>query len=234
MKNQNNMTSNIYNPVLKETRKVAENTYEVTFNFNDKNFDFAAGEYVTITLFSLGELPTREQYRDFSILSSPTELPLLAIAIRNSSSHFKKTLLALPIGNPVILEGPKGIFTLPNTTATPLIFVAGGIGITPFMSMIRFLTNKKIPYEITLFYYNRNRDTAAYLTELEEYRSFVRLVLVFGLITEENFSPDRHALLTSLIYIAGPPGMVKETRKILSQLQVNEKQIRTEEFTGYE
>ena len=217
---------------IKTRRLLAEDTMEIGFD-SPNSFYFQAGQYMTVTVHGLERLPLPEQFHDFSIASSPSQTGELAIAFRVSPSHFKQTLLRAPLGTLVNIEGPKGVFTLLENINQPLIFIAGGIGITPFMSMISFVVEKKLAYNITLYYFNRNRESAAYLEKIERYRSVITFVPIFGLVTKERIIFNAESA-SAFWYIAGPPGMVSMVRNILSEKNIKDQNIKTEEFTGYE
>src|SRR3990167_11558916 len=117
------------------------------FEASDPAFIFQAGEYVQIVLED-----GLKHY--FSVMSSPNELPVLKIATRPSQSEFKKTLLQMPIASEVEINGPWGDLFLPEDgKERTYYFVAGGIGITPFMSMIKYKVEENLPYDITLLYF---------------------------------------------------------------------------------
>ena len=213
---------------------IAKNTAEVDFLVPAGEFNFRAGQYVSVTLPSLKNLELREQFRDFSIASSPTELPRLSISFRVSESVFKQTLLAMGIGDEIIIEGPAGVFTLPESGEKPLVFIAGGIGIDPFRSMLKFVTEKNLPYKITLLYFNRSAESAAYLAELEtlsQKNPSLKIVNVLGPLEEKHIS-DLMAP-EAIWYIAGPPGMVHAAREVLTKNGIMDINIKTEEFSGY-
>jgi len=215
---------------------IAPETFEVTLKLSE-SLPFIAGQYVTVTLSSLKELPTREQFRDFSIASPPEYDGHITIAMRNSKSVFKKQLLTGDKNMEVLIEGPKGIFTLPEEMVVggKLCFIAGGIGVTVFLSMVRHIVFKKLPIKPTLFYYNRDRENATYLNELEGYSDSINLVPVFGKMTNlevENYletNPEGN-----IWYLAGPRGLVRTAREILTGLKVDERSIKSEEYSGYE
>lgn len=213
---------------------IAENTFEVVLHISDQNFKFKAGQYITVTLPNLKQLPIREQFRDFSIASSPNYLPRLSISFRKSESAFKKELLQMKKGDEVIIEGPSGIFTLPDIYEKPIVFIAGGIGIDPFMSMLEFATENNLPHKITVLYCNRSHESAAYLEKLDslsKQNPLIKIVRIFGPLEEKHIAdlPSQNPLW----YIAGPPGMVETARAILLKLGIIETDIKTEEFTGY-
>lgn len=214
-------------------KEIAQNTAGVDFEL-PKKFSFKAGQYVSVTLPSLKDLEIREQFRDFSIASSPNELPRLSISFRISESIFKKTLLGMSPGDEVVIDGPAGIFTLPDKTERPLVFIAGGIGIDPFRSMLKFVTEENLPYRITLAYFNRDSESAAYLAELKaisEKNPMIKMVNFFGPLEERHISGL--ASSGAIWYIAGPPGMVRAARGILEKIGIMETDIKTEEFSGY-
>lgn len=156
---------NIKLPII-EQRTIAEKTDEVSFDLSGKNFVFIAGQYIRVTIPKLLYADPKGSSRVFTIASSPNEKNKLSIAFRDSGSGFKRTLLELPRGSLVEIEGPFGHFVLPRDASRPLVFIAGGIGITPFLSMIRFANENKLNYQITLLYANKNKENAAYLEEL--------------------------------------------------------------------
>lgn len=215
----------------------ALNTTEVIFRTLEP-FVFTAGQYVTVTLPTLYHLREQEQYRDFSLISPPEDARRIAIVFRNSDSYFKQEILReWEAGRDITvsIDGPKGIFTLPDDMSIPMVFFAGGVGIAPFLSIIRHVVRTKTPVHITLFYYNRNRESAAYLDELGEYAEFVNFIPVFGDMTPEPI--ESYAKMhpeQSLWYLAGPRGMVRVAREILTRLAIDDRYIKSEEFSGYE
>lgn len=224
-------------PIVKR-HKIAEGTAEAIFDAGE-SFRFVPGQYITLTLPepAASALSPRERFRDFSLASSSATLPKIAIAFRISHSPFKRALLALPEGATISLSGPKGVFTLPET-ARSVIFIAGGIGITPFASIIRSLDGGT--FCPVLYFFNRSRESAPYLSEMETARNEgrIELVSVIGKLSPENFrEEDLRPPASSpqpLWYIAGPPGLVREARGVLADAGVLDENIRTEEFTGYD
>ncbi len=219
-------------PVLRRTL-VAEGTLEVAFGVPD-SFSFVPGQYISITVHGLEERSMPEQFHDFSISSSPTTRGEVTVTFRLSESPFKKMLSTVPLGSQVTLEGPKGIFTLPETANPPQRFIAGGIGITPFRSMIRFAVETQTGHQIRLDYYNKTPEQAAYLDELTSYAQSGK---AFTLNTHYGpFTGTELALLATSdeeYAIAGPPGFVHAARTFLEKQGISYDRIRTEEFSGY-
>jgi ferredoxin-NADP reductase len=172
------------------------------------------------------------------------------VATRARDSAFKRVLRALPHGAPVELDGPFGSLTLHGDRSRPAVFIAGGIGITPFMSIIKQALHDDLPQVMTLLYSNRRPQDAAFLEELLdlEYRHRGRLFLVptmteatgingwsgrvgmidAGMIRGIMVAPSR-----PVYYVVGPPGMVAGMRGVLNGMGVEDDDIRSEDFAGY-
>jgi ferredoxin-NADP reductase len=157
----------IFETYKKAHREVAKDTYEVMFA-RPEGFVFRSGQYTQVKIPRLTHHDPKGSSRQFSIASSPQNSSEISVAFRNSFSGFKRTLLELPVGSPVILEQGAGIFVIPLLPTAPLVFVAGGIGITPFLSYIRTLSPEtRLSALILLLYYNTEKKTAAFLDEIK-------------------------------------------------------------------
>lgn len=219
---------------IEKVNNVAENTTEVVFKLSEGLY-FIAGQYISVTLPTLSALDIREQFRDFSIASDPIDSKNVSIIFRNSESKFKKEILTKGVGLEVLISGPKGVFTLKEESNIPILFIAGGVGVTPFLSIIRNLKSTDNKIRPTLFYFNRSRESAVYLDELENSKEYVDLHAIMDKVEEKYFVDyfDKYSTKVSC-YIAGPAAMTKSIREILSKLEVEDIYIKTEEFTGYE
>lgn len=213
---------------IKHIETIAKDTLLVTFQ-GPPNFNFAAGQYITITLPALANRPDVEQYRDFSVASAPKLAPEFQVALRQTNSLFKSALQILPIGTEVQLDGPAGVFTL-SKLDTIRVFVAGGIGITPFRSMFGDMNDHS---NTELIYYNKDKQSVIFLDELPAISNFKYTVL-YGKPSLSHFEIFQPRLTHISWYIAGPPDMVASVRRLLKALAVNDTMIRTEEFSGYE
>jgi ferredoxin-NADP reductase len=98
----------------------------------------------------------------------PARSVTCGLCTRIRDSAFKRSLVELPVGAEVDVEQPKGKFVLPEDASRPLVFVAGGIGITAFRSMLRYIQDERLPHRVTLIYSNRDRESTAFLDELEQ------------------------------------------------------------------
>jgi len=226
----------IYSSKIIEKRVVAKDTLEVSFE-RPSNFYFQAGQYIQLGVPKLLYYDTKGASREVSISSSPLDKEKASVTFRDTGSGFKRTLKELPTNALVNMEGPHGFFTLPRNLAHPLVFIAGGIGVTPYLSMIRFATEKRLAIPIILLYANRNKESTAYLDELQDianYNKYFTLKNKFGRIDEQFIRQSVKDMQNCIWHIAGPPVMVDYARNILFLLGVDGGLIRYEEFTGYE
>lgn len=222
-------------PII-EQKTIAEKTCEVSFDLSGKKLNFLAGQYVRVSVLNLLYSSPKEMSRVFSIASSPNDKDKISIAFRDSSSGFKRTLMKLPIGSLVDIEGPFGYFTLPQNSSQPIVFIAGGIGITPCLSMIRYAAEEKLAHSLVLLYANRNKGSAAYLEELITItKQNPRFLLKnqFGRIEADFIQQAIKILNEPIWYIVGLPAMVTDMRNLLSHLGTDNSKIYFEDFTGY-
>lgn len=221
---------------LIEKKVIAQNTFELTFAVPSSSFSFRAGQYVSIEIPSLIDAAIPDRYHDFSIVSSPMKPNEISIAFRGSESIFKIAILSLPVGGMVNMDGPKGVLTLPEASDVPLVFIAGGIGITPLLSMARYATETSSPQKITLLYCNGKKETAAYLEELkylEKNNKNFTFKEYLGVSTKELFAPHVQEKQHAIWYIVGMSAMVENVYQILVDSGILDSQIRVEEFPGY-
>jgi len=235
---------------LKEKRQVAKGTMSFAFELGGPAFAFKPGQFVRITLSDPPYQDEKGNARNFSIASSPRD-PFILIATRMTGSAFKRSLAEIPLGSAVHVEGPYGSFLLHGDPAKPAAFFAGGIGVTPFRSMIKNLTEEKLPYRLVLIYSNRTPESAAFLQELQGWaRKNPRLRLIVTMTQPEKseigWSKQRGYVDAAFVkahlddlrrfihYVAGPPGFVAGVSRSLLEAGAREEDIRREEFEGYE
>ncbi len=239
---------------LIERSEVAEKTMAFRFARPD-GWTFKAGQSLDMTLLDPPETDTEGNTRAFSLACAPSE-PTLMVATRMRNTAFKRVLKNMPLGSEVKIEGPFGGFSLHNNAARPAVILAGGIGSTPFRSMVLHAAKEKLPHHILLFYSNRRPEDAAFLQELDSVQNQnpnYKLIATMtemqnsrrpwkgesGLINEEMLDrhfPDRVAgggQPGAIYYIAGPPSMVNGLRTMLAGAGVDSDDIRSEEFSGY-
>jgi len=237
-----------YETVLTRREPVAEGT--MAFHFaRPAGFAHAAGQNVLVTLLDPPQTDSQGDSRTFTLASAPHE-PELMVATRMRDSAFKRVLKSAAIGTPVRIEGPDGVMVLHEDAARPAVFLAGGIGVTPFVSMARHAAKEKLPHRILLLYSNRRPEDAAFLEELERLEQANRNYRLIATMTEAEKSSrpwngetamiGRELLERSLrdvkapvYYFAGPPGMTMAVQSMLEAMGVSENDMRCEEFYGY-
>ncbi len=153
---------------IKEKREVAKGTLFVLFDLLGEEVDFRAGQYFWLTLLDPPYDDEKGPRRHISVATSPNERGALGLATRLRDTAFKRSLAELPVGTEVDVEHPKGEFVLPPETDLPYVFIAGGIGITVFRSMLLYIAEERLPHRVTLVYSNRDRESTAFLDELTE------------------------------------------------------------------
>lgn len=234
---------------LKDRRMVAEHTIALYFE-KPNDFSFIAGQYTDLILPpSSPDILPSEMKRDFSIASAPHEHDLM-FAARVGPSIFKQTLACMPLGGEATVREARGSFVLPDDFLRPVVFIAGGIGITPFRSMIVHAAKNNLPHTIFLFYSNHRPEDAAFLEEFKEietkYPNFRMIATMtdiktsllhwdeeMGMINEEMLLRYLSDLMMPLYYIAGPPGMVVAMRVMILEAGAAGDSIKEEQFSGY-
>ncbi len=153
---------------IKEKREVAKGTLMVVFDLLGEEVDFTPGQYFWVTLLDPPYDDDKGPRRHITVVTSPNDRGVLGLATRVRDSAFKRSLAELPVGAEVDVEQPKGSFLLPEDTEQEYVFIAGGIGITVFRSMLRYIAEEGLPHRVTLIYSNRDRESTAFLDELQE------------------------------------------------------------------
>ena len=209
---------------------IAEDTFELSIKV-PPSFDFIAGQYITLQLEDVDSAVGREKFRDFSLSSSPNELPTVRIAFRKGRSPYKISIEKLKEGDEVLLDGPKGVFILPKKSSVSMI--AGGIGVTPFASMIVTPHNFDGHNGSALHYFNRSVKRAAYLKELQSMSEKIKIQTHSGDFSLQDMPSEELKDSKRTWFIAGPPAMVNVALKELMTSGIPPERIRTEEFSGY-
>ena len=234
--------------LLKRRQEVAEGTMAFFFA-KPPAFTFKPGQFCDFTLLDPPETDAEGNTRAFSIASAPQEEDLV-VATRMRDTAFKRVLKTMPLGTEVQIEGPMGNLTLHNNAARAGVFLTGGIGITPFRSLVLHAAKSALPHSLFLFYSNRRPEDAAFLEELQavqkhnpKYRFVATMTQAdqskrpwqgeTGYIRREMLQRFLTDLANPIYYIAGPPAMVSAMRTMLNEAGVNDDDIRTEEFAGY-
>ena len=235
-------------PFLRKEQLTAD-TYSFYFDRTAHPFEYLPGQYIRMIL--MHENPDeRGTSRFFTMASPPTEHEELMITTRVVQSSFKKALLGLLPGQEVQFWGPIGQFVLHEDTQKPLVFLAGGIGLTPYHSMLLYGLEKKIAIPMTLFVACSTSEEIVFYEELTAVTKQLPTVTVVYTVTHPEESQTAWVGETGRIsvnmlkkyvsapqeciyYISGPGAMVDATEKMLSEMDVSEEHIVLEKFPGY-
>lgn len=216
--------------VLKQRKTLCANTIALYLDKPD-GFQFEAGQFANFTLLESDHTDLRGGTRALSIASAPHERNLM-IAMRMRATAFNRSLNSLPIGTEVLLQGPYGWMTLPKKGDRPVVLLAGGIGITPFRSLVWHPAESLSPRKILPFYSVRVPEEAAFLEELQEmeyYNERYKLICTVtqpektktpwqgetGRVSIDILSKWIPDLSVPIYYIAGPPAMVAGVSQML-------------------
>jgi ferredoxin-NADP reductase len=233
--------------LVKETREVAQQTLLVIFDLQGEQVDFRPGQYFWVELPNRGYDDEKGLRRHISVVTSPTERGVLGLCTRLRDTAFKKTLAELKVGDEVEVEPPKGDWQLPEDTSPDYVFIAGGIGITVFHSMLRYIADTGEPYRVTLVYSNRDRASTPFLDELQEFeRTIPDFRLVLTMTQDEGWEGESRYVSAELLsdylagelrdytyLVAGPPALVEAVVGQLSAAGVPEEQVLPDSFSGY-
>jgi ferredoxin-NADP reductase/Na+-translocating ferredoxin:NAD+ oxidoreductase RnfD subunit len=221
----------------------------VDFAFTpSRRLTFAAGQYVEVTL-GHAHPDARGNRRYFTLASSPTEETVrLGVRFYAKGSSFKRALAALD-GRTRLMAGPvAGDFTLPADPARKLAFIAGGIGITPYRSMLKYLLDNRQRRDIVLLYAARTADDIAYRDVLGEAQTRLGVKILYtltdaaaiprawtgerGRITAEMIREAAPDYAERLFYLSGPPAMVRAHERVLRAMGVRRDRIKKDLFAG--
>lgn len=239
-----------YKIVLKLLQKlnIATEMKDFVF-FPEKELSFSPGQYMEWTLPHKNP-DSRGNRRYFTIASSPTEGAIrLGVKFYSHGSSFKRALSELTESVPIVGAQLSGDFTLPKNKEKKLAFIAGGIGVTPFRSMIKYLIDKKEQRSIILFFSNKTADEIVYTDVFNQAQSDLGIKTVYALTDKEKIpagwtgkvgrvdaemikaeAPD---FMERMFYLSGPHAMVSGYKKTLQQMGVPKKHIKTDFFPGF-
>lgn len=235
---------------LVEKREEAQGTKSFFFE-TEKEIKYLPGQFFYFTLPKLTYKDARGATRHFTLSSSPTEGKIIRMTTRmRKESGYKKTLDELEIGVTIEGEGPSGEFILDENEPGPHVFLTGGIGITPFRSIIKYHLDKDLLTKIHFIYSNKTPELISFREELEEWakgNDNFKLDLVItqpedskkpwkglrGRIDETMIRKLVGDVSKPTFWICGPPAMVDGMEKQMGKLKVSIGKVRSEKFTGY-
>jgi len=231
---------------LKAIRPVSPSVTNFVFE-PEKPLSFRPGQYMEWTMPNV-PFDARGNRRMFTIASSPTEKDVhLGIKFYEPSSMYKYRLRQLQPGDVVYASQLAGSFTLPKDTSKKLVFIAGGIGITPFRSMVQYMLDAGKIYDLTLIYLVSDEQELAYMDIFNEAKK--QGITVYPVVTNSTNDPSHDVLYmrldaqqvkrlvpdytARLFYISGPNAMVDTIRGYLKEIGVPRSRIKTDHFSGY-
>ena len=193
---------------------------------------------------------SRGNRRYFTLASSPTESNIrIGVKFFNNGSSFKESMLALDSNSMVSAAHLAGDFVMPNDPREKLAFIAGGIGITPYRSMIKFLLDKNQRRDIVLLYSAKHVDDLAYKSIFDRAKKELGIRVFYFLtgrnlkLREDNFIEGRinaerikeyiPDFMERTFYISGTDSMVMDTKEYLIKIGIPKNQIKNDYFSGY-
>ena len=234
---------------LKVVQIVRETPTVQTFRLADPGsdrlpFDFLPGQFLQVEVTPEAEKTAR---RSYTIASSPTQRAYVELTVKREEQGAVSKYLhdKLAVGDLLKLSGPFGEFTFTGTDAESIVLIAGGVGITPMMSVLRYLTDIAWPGQIFFLYGARSTEEFVFRDELErlERRSPNLHVMAAmqrsagtvwlgpeGPITKDLLSSAVPDITKRRVHLCGPPGMMAAMREQLAELGVPEAQLHTEAF----
>ncbi len=231
---------------LSHREQVALGTTRFDFDLGEASLDFQPGQFINIDLIDSPYTDEKGNHRHFTILSSPHRRHGVSLATRMRDSAFKRSLRDMPLGAPVEIGKVGGNFTLPPDTGRPLVFLAGGIGITPFFCISTYVMEECSSYDITLLYSNRDVGSTAFLSELQSYDARNPSFRLVAIMTDDDaWEGEKRRLSAEVIeeyvadpaacffMMAGPPAMNESLVGELASLGVPREQVKADHFLGY-
>lgn len=232
---------------LKLTKKTNLSHDSIDFAFTpERPFTYTPGQYMEFT-FQHPNTDARGARRYFTLASSPTE-PQVHIGLKfyQPSSSFKREIRQATSKTRIIAGQLGGDFTLPKDTTQKIVCIAGGIGITPFRSMLKYLTDTNQKRDIVLLYAARTAQDIVYRDIFDQAARALGVRVVYLVDSGETVAPFRVGRITPelireivpdfaerLFYISGPHGMVVGTSESLRRMGVPAKAIKKDFFSGY-
>ncbi len=232
---------------LKEKVRIAPDTYDFIFAPTRK-FAFAPGQYMEWTL-GHNDVDSRGNRRYFTLASAPTEHHLrLGVKFYRASSTFKKAMLSMEKGHEITAAQLSGEFVLPRDPRQKCVFIAGGIGVTPFRSMIKYLLDIRQKRPIAIFYANKTIDEIVYKDVFDRAQQELGIKTIYSITDTRNLpaawtgeigriSPQLIKATipqykNCIFYISGSRDMVDSFKGILKGLGISNSQIKSDYFSG--
>jgi ferredoxin-NADP reductase len=232
---------------LKEKRTETSDVISFIFDLGGQPLSYIPGQFVFFELDALAFPDERGKRRHFTISSSPTEAGIVMFTTRLRGSGFKETLRHAEPGYELTMETPRGGFVMREGDTRPHVMVAGGIGITPYRSILRHAADLHTSLRATLLYFNRIEADIIFRQELDSLSSQMSTLRVVHALDEptsgwtgetsrlseallSKYAPNRQE---PLFWLSGPPPMVNAYAEILLSFGIDAASIKKDSFTGY-
>lgn len=215
----------------------------------DQKLSYLPGQYMEWT-FAHPHPDSRGNRRFFTLASSPTEDNIrLGVKFYSGGSSYKHALYELDSKTPIVVSQLAGNFTLPKDCRQKLVFIAGGIGITPFRSMIKYLIDMNQHRDVILFYANKNAEEIVYTDILNQANKELDIKTVYTITDKDSIPANWHGRVgridaqtireevsdykERLFYLSGPHSMVDGYQQVLRGIGIKKTQIKKDYFPGF-
>ncbi len=232
---------------IKERRPETPGVMSFIFDLGGQPFDYRPGQFAYFELDELLLPDEKGKRRHFTLSSSPTEKGVLMITTRMRGSGFKETLARVPLGTELTVEPADGEFVMPAGERRRHIFIAGGIGITPYRSILKSVIDGRTPIRALLLDFNRSSSDLIFWPELQDFAIRIPTLEIVPVLAEpgpgwggetgifrmdllQKYVPrPEHALF----WISGPPAMVQEIEEMMEKSGIDPESMRHDQFLGY-
>ncbi len=235
-------------PRLKQKLRISKDSVDFVFE-PDKKFKYQPGQYMEWTL-PHENTDSRGNRRVFTMASSPTERDLrIGIKFYNNGSSFKEAIMQIDRNSLISAHMVAGDFTMPQAKNKKLVFIAGGIGITPYRSMIKYLIDKKQRRDIVLLYSARNESDLIYKDIFDQAKRDLGIRVVYVLTGRNSISNNQNEVnarisphliqkyvpdfMDRTFYVSGTNSMVTSMKEYLKEMGVAGSSIKSDQFSGY-
>ncbi len=233
---------------LKEKVLIAPDTYDFVFPLKEK-INIVPGQFMEWT-FAHNHVDSRGNRRYFTLASSPTEDTVrIGVKFYKQASSYKKAMLAANESTAITASQLAGDFTLSKNPQEKYVFIAGGIGITPFRSILKYLIDTNQPRDIVLFYSNKLQSEIVYADVLNEAASKIGTRIICTLTDTSSIRPEWRGAVGRIsaeliqktipdfaertFYISGPHTLVTSFETVLNSIHIHKDKIKVDFFPGF-
>ncbi len=220
-----------YSARIESRKKLNDTTYEISFKLDGEGIDFLSGQYVWV-IAPEGPYDEKGSRRAFSIINSPSDKKRIVVAFKDTKSVYKKNLIEASSNQNFTVEGPFGNFILPENEQN-IVFVAGGTGITPYLSLLRDASEKRLSSKIHLIYASSKEDSFIYRKELSLLKRLnknLSIEYVVGKINSQVLEANYKKRKDYLWYITGPEGLVNYSFNELKKLGLRNENFKFDQY----